>query len=210
MHEFSQTPDERAAKQAQTQHFQALLKRAQGGSQEAAQELHDTYVKYVHKCVRHKMWKRLRTRYDSADFVQQVWASFFADGSRLPDFETPADLIAFLQKVAQRKVLLEGRRQHRQKGNVEREMRIDEQASHVLGPHPATHDPTPSAVAVYREEYDRLIEQQVPEVREVAAMRAEGSTFAEIAESLEIDESTARRFMRRLRRRGGQDTDAGE
>jgi DNA-binding NarL/FixJ family response regulator len=89
-------------------------------------------------------------------------------------------------------------------------MRIDEQASHVLGPHPATQDPTPSAVAVYREEYDRLVEQQVPEVREVAEMRAQGSTFAEIAESLNIDESTARRFMRRLRRRGGDDAGPGE
>jgi RNA polymerase sigma-70 factor (ECF subfamily) len=210
MRESFKTPDNQASQRARQHHFQSVLKRAQGGSQEAAQELHDTYVKYVRQCVRHKMWRRLRTRYDSADFVQQVWASFFSDGNKLPDFETPEELIKFLQTVAQRKVLLEGRRQHSQKEDIERETRIDEQASHVAGPHPATQDPTPSAVAVYREEYDRLVEQQVPEVREVAEMRAQGSTFAEIAESLSIDESTARRFMRRLRRRGGDEAGPGE
>ena len=56
-------------------------------------------------------------------------------------------------------------------------------------------------MARYREQYDRLVVQQQPEVREVAELRAQDCTFAEIAESLEIDESTARRFMRRVRRR---------
>jgi RNA polymerase sigma-70 factor (ECF subfamily) len=205
MNEPFETPDDQVHEQARNEHFQTLLKAAQAGSQEAARELHDTYVKHVLRCVRHKMWRRLRTRFDSADFVQQVWASFFADGNTLPDFATPAELVVFLQTLAERKVLLEGRRQHRQKTDIQLEQRIDEQASTVLGPHPAAHDPTPSAIAVYHEQYDRLVEQQVPEVREVAEMRASGSTFAEIAESLDIDESTARRFMRRVRRRSSAD-----
>jgi DNA-directed RNA polymerase specialized sigma24 family protein len=204
MNEPHETSELAASTEAFEQQFRALLKRAQDGSQEAARELHDRFGRYVRKCVRQKMWRRLRTRFDSHDFTQQVWASFFADGHKLSEFENPAELVAFLQTMAQRKVVLEGRRQHSQKADVELELRVDEHAS-TVGTHPAGHDPTPSAVAVFREQYDRLVEQQVPEVREVAEMRVEGATFAEIAESLNIDESTARRFMRRLRRRGSQD-----
>lgn len=204
MNESSKTPAAADPARAEVQRFQLLVKAAQSGSAEAARELHDKYVKYVHKCVRNKMWRSLRTRFDSTDFVQQTWASFFTPGNRLPDFQSPQELIAFLQTVAQRKVLAAGRRQHNQKADVALEQRIDE-SSPIAGPHPPAHDPTPSSVAVYHEQYDRLVEQQVPEVREVAELRAQGNTFAEIAASLNIDESTARRFMRRIRRRSSQD-----
>lgn len=200
MNESPKTPAAEDSARAELQHFQALVRAAQEGSDEAARELYNKYVKYVRKCVRHKMWRSLRTQFDSTDFVQQTWASFFTLGNRLPDFESPQELIAFLQTVAQRKVLLAGRRQHNRKADVAIEQRIHE-SSQMAGPHPPAHDPTPSSVAVYHEQYDRLVEQQVPEVREVAELRAQGNTFAEIAASLNIDESTARRFMRRIRRR---------
>jgi RNA polymerase sigma-70 factor (ECF subfamily) len=140
----------------------------------------------------------MRTRFDSLDFSQQVWASFFL-GENAPDFQTPDELIGFLGAMAERKVILENRRQAAQKNNLRRESPIDEHDTHV-GYHPAAHDPTPSTVAVYNEQYERIIVNQAPEVREVAQLRLEGNTFHEISESLEIDERTARRFMRRLKR----------
>ena len=59
----------------------------------AAKELYDTYVAHVLRCVRNRMWHRLRSKFDSQDFVQQVWASFFVGETKLPDFQTPDDLI---------------------------------------------------------------------------------------------------------------------
>jgi RNA polymerase sigma-70 factor (ECF subfamily) len=145
------------------------------------------------------MWRKLRTRFDSQDFVQQVWASFFDDRGELPDFQTPEDLANYLMAMARNKVMMAGRQGLAQKRDLNRETRVDEE-SDLAGPHPAGRDPTPSAAAMFREQYDRLIDRQPADVREIAELRVEGNTFEEIAEELEMDESTARRAMRWLRR----------
>src|SRR5205823_6028434 len=89
------------------------------------------------------------------------------------------------------------------KCNAAREERIDA-TSDPLGPHPATRLPTPSAIAIFREQYEGLVEQQVPETRDVAQLRYEGNTFPEIAEQLGMHEANARKVMRRLKRRTAQ------
>lgn len=180
--------------------FQELLREAQQGSKEAAKELYETYVKYVLRCVRQRMYHKLRPRFDSQDFVQQVWASFFVGDAKLPDFETPEELVAYLQTLAQRKVTMEGRRLRGAKCNAAREEPIDAQ-SDPQGHHPATRLPTPSAIAIFREQYEGLVGEQVAETRDVAQLRYEGNTFPEIAEQLEMHESNARKVMRRLKRR---------
>src|SRR5215211_2626321 len=76
--------------------FRELLTRAQQGSEDAARELYEKYVAHVLRCVRNRMWRRLRSKFDSQDFVQSVWKSFFHDGGKLPDFQTPADLMSYL------------------------------------------------------------------------------------------------------------------
>ncbi len=85
--------------QAEQQRFRTLMREAEAGSEDAARELYDTYMKYVLRCVRNRLWHRLRSKFDSQDFVQQVWASFFDDRGSLPDFQSPEDLIAYLQAI---------------------------------------------------------------------------------------------------------------
>jgi RNA polymerase sigma factor (sigma-70 family) len=145
------------------------------------------------------MWRRLRVKFDSQDFAQQVWASFFDDRRRLPEFKTPEDLIAYLQSMAEKKVVLEGRRQRNQIHDVKREVPIDEPSA-AASNHPVSRDPTPSAVAVYEEQFVRVALKQPSDQRRVAVLRAEGHTFKEIAEQLQIDESTARKKMRLLKK----------
>jgi DNA-directed RNA polymerase specialized sigma24 family protein len=191
---------------AEARPFQELLREAQQGSKEAAQELYDTYVKYVLRCVRQRMYYKLRPRFDSQDFVQQVFASFFVGDAKLPDFESPEEMLAYLQTLAQRKVTIEGRRLRRAKHNAALERSIDAN-SDPQAHHPPTRLPTPSAVAVFREQYDGLVGEQAAETREVAQLRLEGNTFPEIAEQLEMHEANARKVMRRLRRRVSQPPD---
>jgi len=191
------------------QRFRTLMRLAENGSEEASRELYETYVKYVLKCVRHRIWQRLRSKFDSQDFVQQVWASFFDDRGHLPEFQTPQDLIAYLQAMAEKKVVMEGRRRRILKRNVALETPIQEDSDRA-GPHPATRLPTPSAVAVFHEEYDRIVDQQTDETRAVARLRYEGNTFEEIAQRLDIHESTARKVMRRLKRRTAADESSRE
>jgi RNA polymerase sigma-70 factor (ECF subfamily) len=178
-------------------HFQALLRQVQQGSPAAARELYDTYVNHVLRGVRVRLWHRMRSKFDSQDFVQQVWASFFDEPQRLPDFDSPEALVNYLLGMAFNKVAGEGRHLSTQKHNIQREQRIDTAAT-AAGPHPHSRDPTPSAVAVYHEQYDRLVERQPPQVKRVVELRLTGKTFEEIAEELEIDESTARRVIKRL------------
>src|SRR5690242_7658787 len=90
--------------------FKALLSAARQGSDEAARELYETYVRYVLICVRHKLWKNMRSKFDSQDFVQDVWASFFDVRHTLPDFDNPNDLVSYLMGIARNKVALAGRR----------------------------------------------------------------------------------------------------
>ena len=181
------------------QRFRTLLREAQGGSDNAARELYDTYVHYIQKCVRHRLWRRLRSKFDSQDFVQQVWLSFFRDDS-LPDFQTPAELLAYFKAMAENKVTFEARHRQMKRRAVRLEQRVEEDDSHV-GAHPATRIPTPSAIAMVRERYDDLVGQRPREMQDIAELRLAGASFREIAEELQIDEATARRVMRMLRRR---------
>jgi len=179
------------------QHFQALLRQVQQGSHEAARELYETYVDHVLRGVRVRLWHRMRSKYDSQDFVQQVFASFFDGRERLPDFDTPEALVNYLLGMAYNKVTGEGRHLQTQKHDIQREQRIDT-ATTAAGPHPASRDPTPSAVAVYHEQYDRLVDRQPPRVKRIVELRLDGKTFEEIAAELDIDESTARKVIKRL------------
>ncbi len=184
--------------------FRTLMRDAEAGCEDAARELYDTYVKYVLRCVRNRMWHRLRSKFDSQDFVQQVWASFFDDRGSLPEFQTPEDLIAYLQAMAEKKVVHEGRHRRVHKRNLSLETQVHED-SDTAGPHPATRLPTPSAMAVFNEEYDRIVDQQTDETRAVAQLRYEGNTFEEIGQCLNMNEATARKIMSRLKRRASPD-----
>jgi RNA polymerase sigma factor (sigma-70 family) len=178
--------------------FKALLSAARDGSDEAARELYETYVKYVLICVRHKLWQNMRSKFDSQDFVQDVWASFFDVRHSLPDFDDPNDLVSYLIGIARNKVAMAGRRAQTLKHDVSREEAILEDSPFV-GRHPASRDPTPSAVAVFHEQHDRLVDRQPPHIKEIVELRIEGNTFGEIANELEIHEATARKAIRQLK-----------
>ena len=102
--------------------FATLMEQARAGSQSALRDLVSKYGAHVLRVVRQKLNKALRPKFDSQDFVQAVWASFFAV---LPDrysFDRPEDLVALLTEMARNKVVDAVRqRLLTQKYNVSRE-----------------------------------------------------------------------------------------
>jgi RNA polymerase sigma factor (sigma-70 family) len=182
---------------AQHDDFRTLLRRVQQGSGDAARELYDAYSDHVLRGVRSRLWHRVRSKYDSQDFAQQVWASFFDGIDDHPHFESPSALVSYLMGMAINKVTDEGRHLLTQKHDIQREQRIDV-AGPVGGPHPVSRDPTPSAAAAYRELRDRLVDRQPTKIKSVEELRLSGLTFEEIAAELDMDESTARRIIKRL------------
>jgi RNA polymerase sigma-70 factor (ECF subfamily) len=181
------------------QRFQQLFREVQAGSEEAARELYDTYLSHVLRCVRHRLFPKMRSLYDSQDFTQQVWASFFRERQQLPDFETPEELVNYLIGMACNKVRMAGRYRYAQKRDIRLE-RILREDSGEAGLHPAGRDPTPSSLVQYQERFDQLTDQQPAVAREVAQLRIEGHSYEEIAEQLDMDESNARRILRQVRR----------
>jgi RNA polymerase sigma factor (sigma-70 family) len=177
--------------------FASLMDRVQRGEQQAAWELLESYGSHLQRYVRRYVSREMRTRFDSVDFVQVVWASFFREPEKLRRIASPADLMAYLAALARNKVFDEMRGMNAQKRDVRRDIRLD--AVHDDDQRDlASRDPTPSAVAMFRERWNRLLGGQPTQVRRIVELRFAGATYNEIADELHIHERTARKAIERL------------
>lgn len=180
-----------------TEDFQSLMRRVQEGSEEAAWELVEGYGEAVRRAVRRALNVRLRSKFDSLDFVQLVWCSFFRRTERAVRFTRPDELVAFLVKMATNKVRLEIRRRLlTQQYNVNRESRLDD----LPEDQKSLADRRASAVelAIARERWERIIAGQPPRYRQIIQLRLQGLSNVEIAHRLHIAHTTVYRFLERL------------
>jgi RNA polymerase sigma-70 factor (ECF subfamily) len=176
--------------------FRALMQRAQEGSTEAAKELEATYGEYIIRAVRRRLSRLLRPRFDSIDFVQDVWASFYRGSDR--DFESPEHLIAFLTRVAQNKVIDAARGGiEAQKRDVTREERIVEPAAGKMPQAVFARDGTPSQTAISHEMWEQMLRNQLPVYRQVLVRLRDGSTQLEVAAELNLPRKTVQRILER-------------
>jgi RNA polymerase sigma factor (sigma-70 family) len=178
--------------------FRSLMDRVREGSEDAAWELVNEYGESIRRAVRRVLNDKLRSKFDSLDFVQIVWNSFFHVRDKSDRFNRPEELAAYLVAMAKNKVGMEVRRRlMTEKHNVRNEQSLDQlQASG----HPdlATRQPTPIDVAIAREQWDRLLEGQPAHYREIIHLRLQGHTYQSIADAVQVDECTVRRFLKRL------------
>ena len=73
--------------------FTDLMERARSGDPAAIRDFLERFEQEVRVMVRSRLPKKLRPRFDSGDFVQAVWQSFFADPDGVPvEFENEAHL----------------------------------------------------------------------------------------------------------------------
>ena len=176
------------------------------GSEDAAWQLTELYTPHIMRAVRSSLPKRIRTKVDSQDFVQSVWASILLKRGRLAQFQNPEQFIGYLAAMAKNKVVDKYRHFRTQKKDVYSEVGIPafDQASPALtpnsadeGPLPAS-DPTPSQVAVAREGWQRLVDLSSERDRQIVSMRIQGQTYAAIANRLKVNEKTVQRALNRM------------
>jgi len=180
----------------------AFLVRIQAGDEDAARELLTRYEAEVRLVVRRQLPRLLRSRFDSLDFLQSVWGSFFRRVKTGPaEFEDSRHLVAFLARAAKNKVIDEYRRAASQKQDVHREEPL--WADGARPREVAAHTDSPSEVAQAREVYDRLRGLLPEERRRVFELKAEGLSSRDIGERLGISERTVQRVLEDLRRRAG-------
>jgi DNA-directed RNA polymerase specialized sigma24 family protein len=93
--------------------FHELMRQVRLGSEDAVRELLDLYGKHIIHVVRRRLHREMRSKFDSQDFVQAVWASFFTKPCLNASFENPKKLIVFLAEVASNKVIEEWRKRYK-------------------------------------------------------------------------------------------------
>ena len=180
--------------------IQGFLARIQAGDEEAARELLTRYEAEVRLVVRRQLPRLLRSRFDSLDFLQSVWGSFFQRIRTGPnEFEDSRHLVAFLARAAKNKVIDEYRRAASQKHDMHREEPIWTEGHR---PRELAADlDTPSELAQAREEMGRLRELLPEDRRNILELKAEGLSSREIGEQLGVSERTVQRVIEDLRRR---------
>jgi RNA polymerase sigma-70 factor (ECF subfamily) len=186
----------------ESQDVRALLARIQAGEEDAARELLGRYESKVRMVVRRQLPRLLRSRFDSIDFLQSVWGSFFhriRTGSN--DLDEERNLIAFLAWAARNKVIDEYRRASTQRQDIHRESPLrhePEDGGAFVAP-----DETPSQVALARETFGRLRELLPEDRRVILELKAEGFSCREIGQRLGVSERTVQRVLEDLKGRAG-------
>lgn len=178
--------------------FRDLICRVRAGSEDAAWELVNQYGEAIRRAVRRVLNDKMRSKFDSLDFVQLVWNSLFRVRGKLDQFERPEALAAYLAAMAKNKVGMEVRRRMMTvKYNVRQERSLEQIRAREC-PDISGNQPLPDDIAIAREQWDRLLEGQPEHYRQIINLRLQGHTFQSIAEAVHLDECTVRRFLKRL------------
>ena len=159
---------------------QELLARIKSGDEGAARELLARFESKVRLVVRRQLPRLLRSRFDSLDFLQSVWGSFFFKIRTGPnDLDKEENLITFLAWAARNKVIDEYRRAATQRQDIKREQPLDGLRDKDLG---LASGDTPSQLAQAHETYDRLRDLLPEDQRFILELKAAGHSSREIGE----------------------------
>jgi RNA polymerase sigma-70 factor (ECF subfamily) len=188
-----------------------LLARARRGGGPALGELLELYRHYLHLLARAEIGRRLQSRFNASDVVQETFLAAHRDFARFRG-TTEAELVAWLREVlAARLADLVRRHLKAQRRDARLEHRLAEElgrSSQDLEHRLAAPQSTPSSQAARRERAVLLAEalQALPaDYEEVIVLRhLEGLSFAEVAgrmgRSVDSVEKLWVRALARLRR----------
>lgn len=183
------------------QEFQQLLTEIGAGSQEAARKFLDKYGPYILRVIRRRLSRKLRSKFDSDDFMQDVWASFFSQSPPAELFAGPDALMAYLANMARNKVAGAFRqRVDGQRYAMNRENSLDGSAR-FQARHVHDSEPTPSEKVVAKEKWNLMLDEQQPVHQRILDLLRLGHTHDEIARLLDLNVKTVQRLLRRLKTR---------
>jgi RNA polymerase sigma factor (sigma-70 family) len=173
-----------------------LLDACRRGDPDAAAELVRRYRPHIRAAVRRRLAAGMRMRFDSQDFTQDVWLSFFRAAIDRADLRDEQSLVAYLSQMARLKVAEEYRHQTTLKVGLDR-------AVPFSGTDPTGRGPTPSAAALADDEWERLTAGLSDRERRMLQMLREGHTHAATAAAFQLSEKTVQRLVQRILSRHG-------
>jgi RNA polymerase sigma-70 factor (ECF subfamily) len=173
-----------------------LLVRLADGEESAAERVFRDYEPLLRAMVRRRLTPPLRTKFDSMDVVQSVWADLLegyrTEGWRFKDRD---HLRAFLARVTYNHFFHHCRRHSHE---LEREHPLPGDESTAL---PASNQPRPSQVVQADELWETLVDLCPPTHLEILRLKRQGLPLAEIAARTGLHESSVRRILYELARR---------
>jgi RNA polymerase sigma factor (sigma-70 family) len=183
--------------------FQKLMGEVASGSEDAIWQLAQTYTPYIVRAVRLSLSPRLRSKLDSQDVAQTLWASLLLRRNELDRLKTPEELIAYLARATKNKVIDAARHFGRQKCDISLEQSLnqpvcgdaDRPNQRITGPRLVSREATPSTAASLRERFNLVLLNATERDRKILQLRLKGLGFEAIGLELKIDEKTARRAI---------------
>jgi len=171
-----------------TQHLVALAKE---GDQTALNQLCCVYGERVRRIIRFRLDRKLRSKLDSVDVVQDVLL-LAMEGLNNFTYRSEGDFLRWLSRIAENKIRDIFDEFHTEKRDIRKEIPFKEQGRSsggttgaVLGP---MRVPTPSVIMCKKEALDKLekaLDELKPEYKEVVMLkRIEGLSYEEIGERL--------------------------
>jgi RNA polymerase sigma-70 factor (ECF subfamily) len=183
--------------------FEAHLERIREGSPEAVREFLDRYGNAILAVIRRRLDEEVRSVFDSIDFLQDVWASFFGSPEQL-NFSSPKALFTYLVRMARNKVTdVMRRRLWRPESDLVRERSLDGSAR-LEALHLSVPDPTPAEAAMSKERWDLVLEGRPFHHQQILELLRQGYTHREIGERLGLHEKVVQRLLRSLAARAQQ------
>ncbi len=174
-----------------------LIERLNKGDVKAAERAFLAYEPYLRMAVRRRLNGPLRSKLDSMDIVQSVWADVLSGiGESGWRFADRSHFRAFLVKVARNR-LIDRRRQHHRA--IEKERTIAGMDPEEL---PRAHEPRPSEIAQGNELWKEILEQCTPAHREILILKRQGLLLTEIAARTGLHEGSIRRILYDLAQAG--------
>jgi RNA polymerase sigma factor (sigma-70 family) len=169
--------------------LEALLARWNGGDLAAATEAVLACEPYVRMVVRRQLTGRARSKFDSEDIAQSIWADVLR-GLRRDDhhFSDAAHLRAYLATLARHRVI-DRLRQHRAALDAERPLEDD------AGNLAEARQPRPSDVAQAGDLWEQIRTLCPPAHHELLDLKRQGLSPTEIAERTGLHERSVRRIL---------------
>ena len=173
-----------------------LLVKLATGDDSAAERVFRDYEPLLRAMVRRRLTASLRTKFDSMDVVQSVWADLLeAYRTKGWQFTDRGHLRAFLAKVTYNHFFLHCRRN---RPALQRERPMPDRESPAL---PESRQPRPSQIAQADELWERIVDRCSPSHLEILRLKRQGLPLDEIAERAGMHEGSVRRILYELARR---------
>ncbi len=176
-----------------------LLRGAAAGDAEARQELFDEYAHHFRWLIRRKLKHRLRSLFDSEDFMQRTRMVLLQRELEQSIFSSPEAFTAYLCRAAEN-IVNEANRQQtgEQKRDLGREVALE---APCVNPEKdlVSSETGPLETAEANDEWDRLLRACPQRERGILVLLRQGYSHAETAARLGLNERTIRRLIERLR-----------